>query len=106
MNIDGLINNIMESYEQHGGINRSGAENFPNRQNVVSVLQDLQSLIFPGFKYEENIETGNLRYVTGLHVNRIIYYVVFCEWLLSLIEIFSRFIYPACISTSFLFVAI
>lgn len=72
MNIDGLINNIMESYEQHGGINRSGAENFPNRQNVVSVVQDLQSLIFPGFKYEENIETGNLRYVTGLHVNRII----------------------------------
>ena len=44
MNIDGLINNIMESYEQHGGINRSGAENFPNRQNVVSVVQDLQSM--------------------------------------------------------------
>lgn len=72
MNIDNLIDNIMNSYEQYGGINRSGAENFPNRQNVVSVLQDLQSLVFPGFKYEENIETGNLRYITGLHVNRII----------------------------------
>ena len=50
MNIDHLIDNIMESYEQQGGINRSGAENFPNRQNVVSVLSDLQFLIFPGFK--------------------------------------------------------
>lgn len=72
MNIDHLIDNIMESYERHGGINRSGAENFPNRQNVVSVLSDLQFLIFPGFKYEENIETGNLRFITGVHVNRII----------------------------------
>lgn len=72
MNIDAMIDDIMDSYEKEGGINRSGAENFPNRQNVVSVLQDLQSLIFPGFKYEENIGTGNLRYITGLHVNRII----------------------------------
>lgn len=62
----------MNSYESYGGINRSGAENFPNRQNVVSVLQDLQSLIFPGFKYDEDIEPSNVRYVTGLHVNRII----------------------------------
>ncbi|MCI6799081.1 MAG: serine acetyltransferase [Spirochaetia bacterium] len=72
MSIDILIDNIMNSYESYGGINRSGAENFPNRQNVVSVLQDLQSLIFPGFKYDEDIEPGNVRYVTGLHVNRII----------------------------------
>ncbi len=72
MNIDNLIDNIMNSYQKHGGINRSGAENFPNRQNVVSVLQDLQSLVFPGFKYDENVETGNLRYITGLHINRIL----------------------------------
>lgn len=72
MNFDSMINGIMDSYEKYGGINRSGAENFPNRQNVVSVLQDLQSLIFPGFKYEENIGTGNLRYITGMHINRII----------------------------------
>lgn len=72
MAIDNIINSIMDSYENYGGINRSGAENFPNRQNVVSVLQDLQSLIFPGFKYDEDIQTGNLRFVTGMKVNRII----------------------------------
>lgn len=72
MDIDAMIDNIMNSYEQQGGINRSGAENFPNRQNVVSILQDLQSLVFPGFKYEEDIGTGNLRYVTGVHVHKVI----------------------------------
>lgn len=72
MAIDNIIQNIMNSYENLGGINRAGAENFPNRQNVVSVLQDLQSLIFPGFKYDEDIQTGNLKFVTGMKVNRII----------------------------------
>lgn len=72
MDIDKLIDGVMDSYEKYGGINRSGAENFPNRQNVVSVLQDLQFLIFPGFKYDEDINAGNLRYITGMHINRII----------------------------------
>ncbi len=72
MNIDSLINNILTSYDTIGLLNRSNAENFPNRQNVVSVLQDLQSLIFPGFKYAEEIDLINIRYVTGEKVNNII----------------------------------
>lgn len=72
MNLDLIVQNIMNSYKKYGGINRSGTENFPNRQNVVSVLQDLQCLIFPGFKYEETIESKNLKYITGQHVNKIV----------------------------------
>jgi serine O-acetyltransferase len=72
VNLDKLIENIMNSYAKDGGVNRSGSESFPNRENVVSVLQDLQCLIFPGFKYDEMIEDGNLKYITGQHVNRVI----------------------------------
>ena len=50
MNIDTLVDKLLSSYDTIGLINRSNAENFPNRQNVVSVLQDLQTLVFPGFK--------------------------------------------------------
>ena len=40
------------------------------------------------------------------HINRIIKYVVFCDWLLSPSTMCSRFIdVLACISTSFLFMA-
>ena len=45
MNIDMLIDGILDSYDRYGGINRSESENFPNRQNVISVLKDLQSLV-------------------------------------------------------------
>ena len=72
MNIDMLVDEILDSYNKFGLINRSNTENFPNRQNVVSVLQDLQSLIFPGFKYAEDIDPINIRYTTGQKVNNII----------------------------------
>ena len=72
MNIDMLIDGILDSYDRYGLINRNDAENFPNRQNVVSVLQDLQSLIFPGFRVAEDIDPTNIRYITGQRVNNII----------------------------------
>ena len=72
MNIDSLIDNILESYDHYGFVNRNEEENFPNRQNVVSILTDLQSLVFPGFRTAEDIDSINLRYVTGQKVNNII----------------------------------
>ena len=55
MNIDMLIDGILDSYDRFGGINRNEKENFPNRENVINVLNELQSLIFPGFKIAEKI---------------------------------------------------
>lgn len=72
MNIDMLIDGILDSYDRFGGINRSEGENFPNRQNVLTVLADLQSLIFPGFKIAEDITPTNIRYITGTKVNNVI----------------------------------
>ncbi|MCR5189510.1 MAG: serine acetyltransferase [Treponema sp.] len=72
MNIDMLIDGILDSYDRYGLINRSTAENFPNRQNVVLVLQDLQSLVFPGFRIAEDLDSTNIRYATGQRVNNII----------------------------------
>ena len=72
MNIDMLIDGILDSYDRYGGINRSESENFPNRENVIAVLSDLQSLVFPGFRCDEEITPVNIRYITGMRVNRII----------------------------------
>lgn len=72
MEIDKLVNNILKSYDEQGLINRNDTENFPNRQNVVAILSDIQSLIFPGFRVAEEIDPVNIRYVTGQKVNNII----------------------------------
>lgn len=72
MNIDNLIDGILNSYTEYGLVNRNDAENFPNRQTVVAILSDLQNIIFPGFKCDEDINPTNIRYVTGQKVNSII----------------------------------
>lgn len=72
MNIDSLVDGLLKSYDEQGLINRTDSGNFPNRQNVVAVLSDLQSLILPGFKIDENLDPINIRYITGQKVNNII----------------------------------
>ena len=67
-----LIDGILDSYHRYGLINRSDSDSFPNRQNVVEILGDIQTLIFPGFKKAEDIDPINIRYVTGQKVNNII----------------------------------
>lgn len=67
------IDNILESYRKYGGINLEEAINFPNRENVITVLLDLQSLVFPGFRTAEEIDTTTLRFVTGEKINRVIF---------------------------------
>ena len=70
--IDKAVDNILESYNKYGGINLEEAIQFPNRQNVVEILRDIISLIFPGFRTAEDIDCETLRFVTGQKVNRII----------------------------------
>lgn len=72
MDINTLVEKILNSYEEIGGINEAGLNCFPNRENVVSVLNELQYLIFPGFRTAEDIDKTNIRYITGQRVNRIV----------------------------------
>lgn len=72
MTIDSMVDNILHSYTEFGGINESGIKSFPNRENVVDVLRELQRLIFPGYKNAEEIDSENIRYVTGQRVNKIV----------------------------------
>ena len=72
MNIDMLIDGILDSYDRYGLINRNHTEDFPNRQNVVSILSDIQTVVFPGFKTAEDIDSINIRYIIGQKVNNII----------------------------------
>lgn len=73
MTIDTMIDRILDSYKTYGGVNRYGANTFPNRENVISVLHDLMSLIFPGYRTAEVLDDQNLRYVTGERIHRIIH---------------------------------
>ncbi|MCM1321674.1 MAG: serine acetyltransferase [Bacteroides sp.] len=70
--IDKIVTDLLASYDTYGGINLEEGANFPNRQLVVSALQDIQALIFPGFHKAEMLDKDSLRYATGERANRVI----------------------------------
>lgn len=70
--IDSLLSDILDSYEQVGGINLDGVNNFPNRETVIRILKDLQAVVFPGFLTAELLDNSNLRHLTGERLHRIV----------------------------------
>ena len=72
MDIQKLTNAILASYSEHGGINPSPGGSFPNREDIVSTLQDILSVIFPGFTTAEAADPKKLKWRTGEKINRIV----------------------------------
>ncbi len=71
-NLDERIDRILASYDTYGGINLTDSQNFPNRESVVTVLSDLENVIFPGFREDSCLDRETLRFVTGERLHRIV----------------------------------
>ena len=63
--VDSLIESILESYRSLGGINHLEGPNLPSQQSVARIVEELESLIFPGFRAEENLDLAVMRYAIG-----------------------------------------
>ena len=70
-NLKNVINEIVDSYHEHGGINHIDGHNLPNRQEVIEITRELISLLFPGFFGGEKLTSDNLRDITGLRTRNI-----------------------------------
>jgi serine O-acetyltransferase len=69
--LDTSIEALVESYNSHGLVNKSGGGNLPSRESVADILRDLEELLFPGFKKNEALDHNNLYFVTAEKVYRI-----------------------------------
>jgi serine O-acetyltransferase len=67
-NFDSIVDKILESYRAIGRINHLEGPNLPSRQSVSRIVDDLQSLVLPGFRAEENLDLATLRYAIGQKV--------------------------------------
>lgn len=66
-----LVESILESYRQDGGINNLGDINLPSRQSIIALITDLEALLFPGYQEEEPLDEELLRYTTEEKVSRV-----------------------------------
>ena len=68
--LEKAVEALLGSYERSGGVNHAAGPNLPSRAAVVKALEDIETLIFPGFREEEGINDSNLGLVAGELVHR------------------------------------
>jgi serine O-acetyltransferase len=63
--LDSIVDGILESYRELGGINHLDGPNLPSRQSIERIVEVLESVIFPGFRAEESLDLAGMRYAIG-----------------------------------------
>ncbi|NLJ45917.1 MAG: serine acetyltransferase [Treponema sp.] len=64
------IRKLLSSYEEVGGINHSDGPNLPSKQSVAAIVDDLETLAFPGYRREDGIVDTNADFLIGEIVHR------------------------------------
>jgi serine O-acetyltransferase len=70
--IDELVDKIIISYKKIGGINHIRGPNLPSQKSIIRIVNEFQSLVFPGYREEEEIDQLNIKYVVGEKITNII----------------------------------
>lgn len=64
-----IVDKLLESYQQIGGINHLDGTNLPSRDTIESITDDLLKLVFPGFYEENGLRSSALRYHVGARIS-------------------------------------
>ncbi len=67
-----LTNRLVATYDELPGISHLGHCPLPNQEEVVSSIEDLREVLFPGYRRREGLHAGNVLYhvgdlIDGLH---------------------------------------
>jgi len=55
-----LVDQISENYEVYGGINHLDGKDLPSKKVVIKILEDILSVLFPGYLGKEKISKTNV----------------------------------------------
>ncbi len=67
-----VVEGILDSYREHGNINHLDGSNLPARSEVSELLDDLISVVFPGYFNGEQLDGLTARYFVGARCARIL----------------------------------
>ena len=60
-----LTDLIVDSYQDIGTINHLGHCPLPSSQEIVTVIEDLKEILYPGYRRRQNLHLGNVTYYVG-----------------------------------------
>jgi serine O-acetyltransferase len=60
-----LVDEMLANYEKFGGMDHLTGRDLPSKKVVIDVLEDLFTILFPGYLGNEEITKGNIKYYLG-----------------------------------------
>jgi serine O-acetyltransferase len=60
-----LVDKIMKSYETFGGMDHLEGKDLPSKKVVIEVLEDLFTVLFPGYLGKGDVTKANIKYFLG-----------------------------------------
>jgi serine O-acetyltransferase len=60
-----LVDDVIGSYETIGGMDHLEGKDLPSKKVVIEVLEDLFTVLFPGYLGKEDITKANIKYFLG-----------------------------------------
>jgi serine O-acetyltransferase len=66
-----LTKRLVDTYDKLGSINHLGHCPLPNYDEVIGVIDDLDEILFPGFRRREGLHRGNVEFYVGDLVDRL-----------------------------------
>jgi serine O-acetyltransferase len=66
-----LVDEIVETYETIGGMDHLAGKDLPSKKVVIEVLDDLFTVLFPGYLGKEGITNANIKYFLGNILNSV-----------------------------------
>ena len=66
-----LTDRIVRTYTEVGTINHLGHCPLPKYEEIISALEDLKEILYPGYRRREGLHFGNVTYHVGELVDRL-----------------------------------
>jgi len=66
-----LTEKLVQTYHDVGSINHLGYCPLPNYETIVSCLEDLKEVLYPGYRRRDNLHFGNVTYHVGDLIDRL-----------------------------------
>ena len=60
-----LVERIVDTYAEVGNISHLGHCPLPNYEAVVSIIEDLKAVLYPGYRYRDGLHLTNITYHVG-----------------------------------------
>ncbi|MBB6482146.1 serine O-acetyltransferase EpsC [Spirochaeta isovalerica] len=69
--MDRITEMIIQTYKEKGVLNHLEGPNLPSRKSIREIIRNYESIIFPGFESEENLDSELISYTIGAKIQQL-----------------------------------